>query len=68
MRWTRLLHPRGLCGSTRQPSQAMARRWQAEREALEACVATYGWSGTKQAVDKVHTQLAGWCGLGYLGW
>jgi hypothetical protein len=55
MRWTRLLHPWGLCDSTRQPSQAMARRWQAEREALEACVATYGWSGTKQAVDKVHT-------------
>jgi Family of unknown function (DUF6399)/IclR helix-turn-helix domain len=63
-----LVHPWRLFDSTRQTSQEVERRLNAEIEAIEALVATNGLPVKKKTLDKVHKQLAGLCALVNFWW
>src|SRR5439155_21374933 len=54
-----IVHPWRLVDSTRQTSQEVERRLQAEIEAIEALMETHGLPVKKKALDKVRKQLAG---------
>ncbi|MDQ3960839.1 MAG: DUF6399 domain-containing protein [Pseudomonadota bacterium] len=54
-----IMHPWRLLDSTRQSSEEVEGRLQAEIEALETLMETNGLPVKKKALDKVHKQLAG---------
>jgi hypothetical protein len=54
-----IVHPWRLLDATRQTSNEVACRLQAEIEALETLVETHGLPGKKSALDKVRKQLTG---------